>query len=967
MLKKVFLCLWITTGVLFEPYGQTAKQQWVDSVFNTLDQEEKIGQLFMVPVHSRTNRDHVDEIEDAIKSHYVGGVIFMDGSPWQVGSLVNHIQQYSKVPLLTAIDAEWGLGKRLDSTMTFPQPLALGAVMNDTLIYRMGAEIGRQMQELGLHFNLGPNAGLARSNKSDTVDYMFGDNRFRVTEKALAYLNGIQSQKGVFACGKYFPVEGITVTGVHHDGFPVLNPYIDTIKVDPFKKLFDAGLNGILPATSEFPLFYKNRRLIKKNQFSPTLLSSIYAGDWLKKHLNYQGLVFVDIAAVQGHVKKSRGGDAELLAFMTGNEVIMFPQDINPAVRRIKRLLRKEAPFRERLDRTVKKILAAKYDAGLHRPAQVNVENLVSRLNTKEAYLLKKRMLESVVTVVSNKNDVLPLKILDEKKIAALTIGYENPEAFHRTISKYAGVTSYFIRHPQDTTALEELRNYNTIVVGLFPSSATWKHPILATLESWQAEKEIILCQLGSPLYLKETENFNTIVAAYTAEEDMQRVLPQAIFGSLPMTGSLPLNISPALLEGQGQRLPAIGRLGYSIPEDAGMDSRILEKIDAIAREAIDAQATPGCHVLIAKDGKVVYEKSFGSLTYKNEVPVTGNTIYDLASVTKVMATLQTVMFMHDKKLIDIYKKASCYLPELRNSNKKDFTIKDILTHQAGLWPFLPFWAQTVKDTVLMPQFYSRSFGDDYPLAVAENIYANKTMRDSLWGWIVNAKIREKPVRTPFDYRYSDMGFYILQHLAEKVLNQPMEDFLAQNLYDPLGAASTGYLPLNRFAKTQIAPTEDDKLFRRRLLVGTVHDQGAAMHGGVAGHAGLFSNANDLAKIAQMLLQNGYYGGLQYFSPHTVQLFSQKQYASSRRGLGWDKPLQSDWNSPTSLYASPKTFGHTGFTGTCVWIDPEFSLVYIFLSNRVHPDMTNNKLLHANIRSRIQDVIYRAIFSYCEN
>ncbi len=248
---------------------------------------------------------------------------------------------------------------------------------------------------------------------------------------------------------------------------------------------------------------------------------------------------------------------------------------------------------------------------------------------------------------------------------------------------------------------------------------------------------------------------------------------------------------------------------------------------------------------------------------------------------------------------------------------------------------------------------------------VAESLYASTSMKDSLWNWIVNAKIREKPARTPYDYRYSDMGFYILQHLAEKMLNQPLEDFLQQNLYEPLGAFTTGYLPLQRFPVGQIAPTEKDQLFRKKLLVGTVHDQGAAMYGGIAGHAGLFSNANDLAKLGQMLLQGGNYGGYQFYKPETVQYFTQKQFDSSRRGLGWDKPVQSDWNSPTSLYASPRTFGHTGFTGTCIWVDPEFNLVYIFLSNRVHPSMTNNKLLNANIRSRIQDVVYQSIFKYC--
>ena len=321
---------------------------------------------------------------------------------------------------------------------------------------------------------------------------------------------------------------------------------------------------------------------------------------------------------------------------------------------------------------------------------------------------------------------------------------------------------------------------------------------------------------------------------------------------------------------------------------------------------------------------------------------------------------------MHDKSLIDINKKASYYLPELKLSNKKDFTIKDILTHQAGLWPYLPFWQQTMKDSTLLPEYYSQVQNENFPFPVAKDLFVTSTMRDSLWQWIMDARIREKKPRKPYDYTYSDMGFYILQHLAEKVLNQPMEDFLAQNFYEPLGAITTGFLPLARFPESQIAPTEIDQQFRMQPLTGYVHDQGAAMHGGVAGHAGLFSNANDLIKLGQMWLQKGSYGGMRYFKPETIDLFTSKQYESNRRGLGWDKPTLSDWNGPTSLYASPKTFGHTGFTGTAIWVDPEFDLVFVFLSNRVYPDMFNTKLLSGNIRPRIQEVIYQSIFEYCK-
>lgn len=965
MLKKVFTCVWLMLAVLSQQYAQTPKTLWVDSVFNTMNQDEKIGQLFMIAVHGR-NENHRDEINQAIENHHIGGVIFMDGGPAEIAFFNNGIQPSSRIPLLTAVDAEWGLGRQLDSTIAFPKTIALGALRNDTLLYRMGAEIGRQMKILGIHMNFAPNASLRRVLQNNMTGLSFGDDTLNVTSKALAYYEGLKSQ-GILSCAKYFPVEGITVLGVHDDDLPILSPYVDSAKVRPFKKLFGAGVHAVLPASSEFPLFYEKKKMIKKNKFSTSILSAVYAGDWLKKNMHFDGLVFARIPDVLPDGGYGRG-DAELLAFQAGNEMILFSQDVNPAIRKIRRLLRRENKYEIQLDNAVKKILAAKYDAGLHTRRHIGTDNIQKRLNASEALVLKEELYRKSVTVISNNDQLVPLKLLETRSVVVVTLGESGSKSFSKYVSKYCNTDIFTINNAADTAALfGKLREYNTVLVGLYPSSAQWQRSVLAILESWQSHTDIVICQFGSPLLLSETEKFSTVIEAYGDEDDAQRMVPQIIFGAYGADGMLPVNISSFILQGQGVKTPALDRLGYSIPEDAGLDTEMLRKIDAIAHEAIETRATPGCHVLVAKEGKVVFEKSYGWFTYDNETPVTDETIYDLASVTKVLATLQTVMFMYDRNLIDVNKKASWYLPELKKSNKKDITIKDILTHQAGLWPFLPFWAQTVRDTLFIPEFYNTVFSEQYPFVVAEDLYASNVMRDSLWQWIIQAKIREKPVRTPFDYRYSDMGFYILQHLAEKILNQPLEDFLQQNLYEPLGAYSAGYLPLTRFPKSMIAPTENDRLFRRRLLVGTVHDQGAAMHGGVAGHAGLFSNANDMAKVGQMLLQDGEYGGIRYYTPQTVRLFVNKQYELSRRGLGWDRPVQSDWNSPASIYASPKTFGHTGFTGTCIWIDPEFDLIYIFLSNRVHPDMTNNKLIQANIRSRIQDVIYQSIFSYCAN
>ncbi|MBI3483044.1 MAG: serine hydrolase [Bacteroidetes bacterium] len=665
-------------------------------------------------------------------------------------------------------------------------------------------------------------------------------------------------------------------------------------------------------------------------------------------------------------LKKLKKGEAERQAFLVGNNLLITAYD-NPdaTVKTISKLMKKDKALTARIDSSVKKILMQKYEAGLFQNKFVSTDNLLSKLHSPEALLLKQQLAQAEVTVVKNDSSLLPIKKIDDKTFASVSVGSSSQNEFTHYLSKYAWFRHHSIQNPNDTTGLEEkLNGKDVIIVGLF---AQPEEPVIKLIKRFSKGHQLVICDFSNPLQLKSFEELPSLIAAYSSEAGFSQITAQIIFGGIGAKGKLPMQISDSLFAGKCIRTNPSDRLSYQLPEAAGMDSRTLDKIESIANEAINIGATPCVNVLVAKNGKVIYEKSFGSLTYEKKSPVTDETIFDLASITKVSATLQAVMYMQEKGLIDINKKASVYLPELRGSNKEDFTIKDILTHQAGLWPFLPFWAETVKDSSLWKKYYSRTESEEYPFPVSENIFAAKSMKDSLWHWIIKAKVRERPVRTIYDYSYSDMAFYIMQHLAEKMLGMPMEDFLQKNIYRPLGAYTTGYLPLRKFPMSQIAPSEKDTLFRKSLLVGYVHDQGAAMHGGIAGHAGLFSNANDLAKLGQMWLNKGSYGGVTFFKPETIDFFTAKQYETSRRGLGWDRPTQSYWNGPTSMYSSAKTFGHTGFTGTSIWVDPEFNLVFVFLSNRVYPNMYNNKILSANIRPRIQDVVYQSIFEYCKN
>ena len=957
-----FLSFFLQLGS-FHLFAQAGKQQWVDSVFQRLTTAEKIGQLFMIPVSSSASKDEKQLVLAQIKKIKPGCVLVMGGSLKGTYDFLKSLQSKSNIPMLAAINAEWGLGQTLDSTMSFSKPLALGAIRNDSLIFQLGREIGRQMKLMGIHMNFAPNADIdVRDDLYPGTLRYFSENKKNVVNKSILLMNGLRAQ-GILTVAKHLANQKKDRHLAIKDSSVVFDiNHLDTIGFYPYQKLIESKVDGVITSHLDFVLEGTGRPV-------PAPISELFVNGIFREKLGYAGLTIAEIPHLIKLTGKTQSGDAEALAFTVGHDILIGSVHMEAAVKKISAAVSTSELLKRQLDKSVKKILAVKFDAGLDRKEPINdIHDLEQQLHSSTAQLLQMELVKKSITLLKNSSTIIPIETLVEKKFATISFGNKEANEFNHYLLKYAPFQKISVTALVDTLHLaERVQGADVVIVALFPSSKGLLLQVAPIVKKIAEHQSLIICSFGDPEDLKFFEMGSAILAAFTDDDQSQKAAAQIIFGGLQTNGKLPITITESLREGQGETSKRLDRLSYSLPEDAGMDNRTLEKIALIMQEAVDMGATPGCQVVVAKNGKVVYEKSVGWLTYEKKNPVTDQTIYDLASVTKVSATLQAVMYMHEKGLIDVNKKASYYLPELKQSNKKDFIIKDILTHQAGLWPFLPFWSQTMEDSLPSSKYYSTKKTEIYPFPVADNLFASNVMKDSLWSWIIKAKVREKVGRTAFDYRYSDMGFYILQHLAETMLHQPMEEFLAQQFYDPMGAYSITYLPLRKFPASQIAPTENDKLFRKKLLVGYVHDQGAAMHGGIAGHAGLFSSANDLAKLGQMWLQKGSYGGRRYFKPETLELFTKKQYESSRRGLGWDKPLINDPAGPTSINASSKTFGHTGFTGTCIWVDPAFDLVYVFLSNRVYPDMNNNKILNANIRPRIQDVIYQSIFNYSAN
>ena len=953
-----------------EVHQDRQQEQWVDSVYRNLSDEERIGQLFMVAAYSKNSSDH-QAIERLIKKYNIGGLLFMQGGPVRQAKLTNSYQDLAKTPLLIAMDGEWGLGMRLDSTISYPRQMTLGAIRDNHQIYLMGEEIGRQMKRLGVHINFAPVVDI-NSNPANPVigTRSFGEDKDNVASKGIAYMKGLEAA-GVMANAKHFPGHGDTSTDSHHT-LPIVDhdlQRLQNVELYPFKKLIDAGLRSTMVAHLYIPSLDPTSNL-------PSTLSKPVITELLQHQYGFNGLIFTDALNMKGVSAFYQPGELEVKALQAGNDVLLFPENVPAAIQAIRLALDKKEIKKQVLEAKVKKILTAKYQAGLNHYEPVNIDNIQSFLVRPEAQLLKRTLFEKAITIVKNQRNHLPITALDTTYFASLTIGPTEPNAFQKKLSKYAPFTHFTLGNAQRTKdhyqrLLGKLENFNQVLVGLhmLNNSRSKKYGLTSNdiefLTELQKRTNVIVVAFGNPYSLEYLEESNSLICAYQDQQITQELVPQIIFGASDASGQIPVT-SGNIKVGTGVNTEAIGRLGYSIPEHAGMDSRVLSRIDKIASEAIKEKATPGCQVLVARNGKVVFEKAYGYFTYDSVDAVTDETLYDIASITKVVATLQAVMFLEEQGALDLNQKASSYLPELTESNKKNVLIKDLLTHQAGLLPFIPFWRRTVDKVGLNPTIYSVYPEQNFQMQVALGIYSINTLQDSIWQWTVDSRLRPARYRrgSHYTYKYSDMGFYILKKLAESKLNQPIEQFLEQNFYRPLGLSTMTYLPLCKFPQNRIAPTEVDNYFRNTLICGTVHDQGAAMFGGIAGHAGIFSNATDLAVLAQMNLQDGYYGGTRYLQEGTLEKFTNQQSSHNRRGLGWDKPERNGNINPTSRYASAGTFGHTGFTGTAVWVDPEFDLVYVFLSNRIHPKANNTKLIKSNIRTRIQDAIYDSMWSY---
>lgn len=964
----IMVMFFIKANLTHTPPSDLA-ETWAYSRLKHMTFDEKIGQLFIIRAQSNWDKKNIDFVESQIKKFHVGGIAFFKGNIKKQVELTNRFQKISDIPLFIALDAECGLGMRLKDGISFPRQLTLGAIQDNRLIFKMGQEIGTQLKRIGVNFNYAPVVDINNNPENPIInDRSFGEDKKNVASKGYALTKGLQNQN-IIACAKHFPGHGFADVDSHKD-LPVLElskERLWNVELFPFRMLADQGVKSIMTAHLHIPSI-DNR----KNR--PTSLSFNAVTGILRDSLNYDGLVVTDALDMRGVTNYFSPVEAVVEAFKAGNDVLELPVNLEKGFNALKKAVLSEEISSDRLDASVLRILMAKFDIGMYYFKEIDEENVINDVNTGNALALKENLYRHAITFLGNTKANLPLLPKEySKKIAVVSFGSKNKTEFQKRFDTYLSADNYNLPYGLSNAEVNKysklFKSYDKIIIGLHHYKKRsnlnfgFSENLLKLIDNLKENRGLILTFFGTPYALSRFDDKYTIVMAYENDPMAQDMAAQSILGVFDVNGLLPVTASDDFKAGDGNYSKKVDVLGYSIPEYTGINSDSLTtKITRIVEEMFDSAAAPGCQILVAKNGNIVFDKCYGYWTYDKKRKVKHNDLYGLASVTKVMATTLSVMKLQDEKKMSVFDKFSKYdLPGIDTSNKKDILIMEAMAHHAALTPWIPAYRKTL-DTIngqIVPskKYYSKVAKKNFNIKIAENMYLRNDFVDTLWSMLLAS-----PLLPEKKYKYSDLGLIMTKEVVEKVAGMPEDKFVEQNFYNPMGLGHTTYNPWKKFPKSMLTPAENDDYWRHQIVRGYVHDMWAAMLGGVSGHAGLFSTSRDLARLLQMVINGGEYGGTKFFGFPTIYTFTTRYRNSTRRGIGWDMK-ELDRNKPCNIseLASPSTFGHYGFTGTCAWADPENNIVYVFLSNRTFPTMKNRKMYKYNFRSKIQSAIYQSI------
>lgn len=957
-------------------------QHWVDSVMATLSLKEKVGQLFIFTISPMDTKHNVDLLREVVATHKVGGLLYSSGEmPTQV-SLTNRAQQWAKVPLMITFDGEWGLAMRLKGIPKFPRNWVLGCIRDNHLLYEYGKEVARQFRQIGVHVNFAPVADVNINPKNPVINTRsFGEDPEWVSEKVLAYASGLESGRVLSVC-KHFPGHGDTDVD-SHKALPVL-PFtrerLDSVELYPFKKAIGSGLGGMMVGHLYVPALEDATGL-------PSSLSRSIVHDLLTEELGFRGLIFTDALAMKGVAGYDR---VCLRALQAGNDMVLAPRNLKVEIPAVLKAVEKGELSVEEVERKCRKVLTYKYMLGIHAVKHLSLSGLEQRVVTPETHDLLRRLNEAAVVVLNNRNEVLPLYGDKEQTVALLEVGRPGAtEVFASQLARYGKVKRFQVRSGQTEDVYRRLRQslagYKRIVVAVSEDNVG---PYAAFLSKLAPEVPLVYVFFTPGKTMTRVQQAvsraSSVVLGHTDAAEVQVRIADVLYGKATADGRLCASLGRLFPMGAGVTISPKTPV-RAVPEEYGLSSSLLHKIDSIALDGIRQGAFPGCQVVVMKEGRVMFDKAFGTHGGKGTPSVESEHLYDLASLSKTTATLLAVMKLYDKGRFNLTDRIADYLPFLQHTDKKDITIQELLYHQSGLPSWLPFYQELIdkesytgrlfsvkkdarhtvligKNTWANPHFkfkkewVSPVETGDYRIRLCEHLWLNRSFIQAM-----EQKIAEVPLK-PKRYRYSDLGFLLLGKMVEQLAGMPMESYLQQEFYRPMQLKRTAYLPLRSFSKTEIVPSCNDRFFRKEVLQGYVHDEACVLYGGTGGNAGLFSNARDVARVYQMLLNGGELDGKRYLSEETCKLFTISVSKISRRGLGFDKPdAANPAKGPCPACVPAAVYGHTGFTGTCAWVDPVNELVYVFLSNRIYPDVTNLKLMQLDIREKIQEAIYGAM------
>lgn len=909
---------------------------WVEETLSKMTIEEKAGQIIFPAISGRfyNEEDTVfQKITHLINDVKVGGFIVYQsaegGEVYAQAFLLNKLQHLSKYPLLISADYENGVSFRTKGGTIFPTNMALGAANDEALTHQMGGIIAEESRETGVFYNFAPVVDINNNPQNPIINVRsFGENYSMVIKLGNAIVTGMQGNH-LLATAKHFPGHGNTSVDSHRD-LPIIRgsrEELFQIELKPFIKEIENGIMSIMVGHLAVPAFDADTL--------PATLSKNIVTELLKKELGFKGLIVTDALNMRAITNSFTTAEAAVLAFNAGCDILLFPANADEAAAAIIEAVHSGIISEERLDESVRKILLAKRWTGLAKNRMVSIDNLSSILNSGEHQSVARTLAEEAITLVKDEQHLIPLSSHSKKKILHLTLIDERHsstgEVFNSMLeNQLKNIFSLILTNKatkkEFNAGIKAAQKSDVVILSTYTRIRLNSGEIGLTdaqikfvSQLVKLKKHVVWLSHGSPYVLASFPEMKTFICNYGDSEILEEALAQALFGKITLQGKLPVTIPNTIFKsGDGLVIP------QSSLAESNADDKNFSAVDKIIQQGIEDSAFPGAVLLIAQNGKVVHKKPFGHLMYDpTSEPVQTNTIYDLASVTKVIATTTATMLCYDRGLFKLDDKVAKYLPKFAAQGKRNITIRNLLLHNSGLPPFKRFYLTCQNSNEVLADIYNTKLD-----------YATGT----------------KMI-------YSDLGIITLGKIIEKVTKKSLDKFCADEIFLPLGMTETFFNPPKEF-KDRCAPTENDTYWRKRLLIGEVHDEASSMLGGVAGHAGLFSTVDDMAKLLQMLLQKGMYQGKQFIKPSTVELFIKKQTEQSSRALGWDTKDGEGFSSAGNLF-SDLSYGHTGYTGTSVWTDPTRNLFVVLLTNRVYPTRENTKLI--KLRPLIHDEIIKAL------